>query len=142
MNEVLIYTREDFIKILTLLKNKTKYIELVIPYGDNENDDLVQFLEPYLTTKKKVKSWTGTKTKGKSSTMYKYEYNEQDEKKILKFLHNYSSFFFHIKDSDGFYNEVKLTEFGDKDIAFFDQKGNCLFYTTTHEGLAYTSLVL
>ncbi|MFL0507310.1 hypothetical protein ACH0B5_16335 [Ureibacillus sp. 179-F W5.1 NHS] len=140
MREVPIYKREDFLNILALLKNKTKCIELVIPYGDNEKDDLVQFLEPYLITKKKVKSWTGTTTKGKSSTMYKYEYTEQDEKKILKFLHNYSSFFFHIQDSNGYYNEVKLTEFEDKDIAFFDQKGNCLFYTITHEGLAYTSL--
>lgn len=63
--------------------------------------------------------------------MYVYRY----DKAIFKKLKNYSSFFFFQTDCNGC-DSMRFTEFGDKDIAFFDKNDELVFWTITHEGYA------
>ena len=56
--------------------------------------------------------------------------------KIFNDLRKINSFFYNTWDNK-LGETVETTEFGYMNIAFFDSKGKLLFYTITHEGIAW-----
>ena len=51
----------DYLKILDKLESKTKYIEVVVIFGNKSNDLVEKFKDDIIETKK-VKEWWGTLT--------------------------------------------------------------------------------
>jgi hypothetical protein len=116
--QIIISSHEQHIELLNKIRPLTKFIEIVIPYTDTPNDELILSFRPFLIERKKVHEWTGTISGGKASTLYRYSSFDY----LFERLCGYESFF---------------TSFGDNDIAFFDADNNVIFYTTTHEGYAF-----
>lgn len=124
---------EDYIKILNKIENKCKYIEIVIISGSKHNELINKFNNEIIDTKK-VSEWWGTKTNRKN-----YLYRINSNKKIFDYLRKFETFCKYYEYgtnkkslSRGDYSEI--TDFGMDDIAFYDEKNNCLLCTTTHEG--------
>lgn len=122
---------EDYIKILNKLELKTKYIKIVFVDGKH---DLVNKFKNDIIESDKVSQWWGTVT-SKKHNLYKINAS----KELFIYLRKFETFTKHHKyGSDikslsyGDYSEV--TDFGIDDIAFYDDKDNCLLCTTTHEG--------
>jgi hypothetical protein len=119
---------EEYLELLEKLERRTKYIEVVTPYSDGSKDDFIINMQEYITEKRRVTSWWGTTTRGRSSSLFKIRADNE----VFNYLKKYSVFCLTESDGRGF--RIKLTDFGDKDIAFYDSKKKLLFCTTTHEG--------
>ena len=117
MKQVFPSSHEQHIEILNKIKPFTKFVEIVIPYGDSPNDELILSLRPFLIERKKVHEWAGTISGGKASTLYRYSSSDY----LFQRLNELESFF---------------TSLDYNDIAFFDENNDVIFYTTTHERYA------
>ena len=106
----------DYLKILNILEQKTKFIEYVLI--DTNNTTLVDFVPENIYSQKKSNAWWGTST-SQSCEIYKIIATNNLFSKLRKF-------------------KTFCTDFGINDIAFFDNKSEPLLFTTTHEG--YISL--
>lgn len=131
MIEIQLRSHEQHIEILNRIRPHTKYIEIVVPYADAPSDELIVKLQPFFIERKQVKSWQGTFSKGKASTLYRYQYSRD----VFKILETYTAFFFS-RDNQRGEPFAEYTPFGDKDIAFCNAENDVLFYTTTHEAIA------
>ena len=123
----------DYLKILDKLESKTKYIEVVVIFGNKSNDLVEKFKDDIIETKK-VKEWWGTLT-----TKYNNLYKIKASTELFAYLKTFETFCkYYVYGSNaktlryGDYSET--TDFGCDDIAFYDKNGNCLLCTTTHEG--------
>ena len=131
---------ESYLKVLKILEEKTKYIELVL-----RNKDIVKKFKSDIIGSKIVTEWWGTKMI-KSTKLFRI----QATKEIFEFLRKYETFckyYFSKRVIDNFYESGSIlgdvcesTDFGDDDIAFFDDLDNILLCTTTHEGYIMISL--
>ena len=144
MKQTILPSHERHVEILDKIRPLTRFVEIVIPYGDVQNDELIIALEPFLVETKKVQEWTGTISGGGAVTLHRYFASDD----LFQCLSEYEGFFMSIPykaSPDDFIHihsdivlwQMEYTSFGDKDIAFFDEDGNVLFYTTTHEGDAF-----
>ncbi|WP_207871800.1 hypothetical protein DOK78_000199 [Enterococcus sp. DIV2402] len=133
MKNINITNKNDYIKILDFLEKKTKYIELLQLIDDEESNLIIDKYSNLLISKKNVSNWIDSGAKG---VVYKFDINLSDKKKIFGDLKSINSFFYNKFDSK-IGEIVETTEFGYMNIAFFDLKGNLLFYTITHEGIAW-----
>lgn len=122
-------THDTFVKWLDELEKKTEYIEIVTPYSDGSDDELICEIREYILETKKVGAWWGTKTNRKNSTLFRIKAN----KKVFDLLRGYHTFCISVIHSE-YGCSAETTDFGDKDIAFFDDRKEPIFYTTTHEG--------
>ena len=144
MEQIIITSHEQHVALLKKISPATKFIEIVIPYGEASNDELIISLRPFLIEMKKVWEWAGTISGGTESTLYRYSSDDA----LFQRLNEYEAFFLHIpyktSPDDFIYFpddivrwQMEYTSFGDKDIAFFDENSDVLFWTTTHEGDAF-----
>lgn len=118
---------KDYLKIIEKLEEKTKYVEIVLI--DNKEDEMIEVFEKDILEVSKVNSWWGTETEGEPSALYKIKATP----KLFEFLKGITTFCITEKNIWG-ESHTKTTEFGYKDIAFFDEKEELIFCTTTHEG--------
>ncbi len=130
-----INSHEDYIRIITSLRNKTKYIQIVQINGDErKKDSIIENAFKYMKLIKKIKTnlWAGNKTSsGNSGVLYEFESTEN----YLIHLKSYQSFFLSSFVNESY--EPVYTDFGLDDICFLNGKRQVIFYTTTHEGLAF-----
>lgn len=132
MEDIFIENHEQYLTLLKKLKDRTAYIVIVQVFRDkkdkliNHADSTMRLLEEKLADE-----WPGTKTYGGKNLQKVYAANDE----FFDYLESFSSFFFsHIGKNEEFI--VERTEFGVNDIAFYDIRKRCLFFTTTHEGYA------
>ena len=92
---------EAYVKLLNMIRYKTKYVEVVLINGERF-DDLLDSVWDYIAEHRVVNRWWGTVRGGRGA------------------------------DEHGEW--VEETDFGDKDIAFFDEKKEPMLFTITHEG--------
>lgn len=118
---ILLNDHNEYLKVLEKLKNKTQYIEYVLV--DKKNTYLIEQLKNNILKIKLVNQWWGTETFEKH---HLYKINATSES--FEFLKRYSTFCM-VKN-----HKVIQTDFGINDIAFLDNKGEPLLFTTTHEG--------
>lgn len=97
-----------------------QYIEYVII--DKKNKHLIEELKDNIFEIKLVNQWWGTETLQKHTL---YRINATPE--CFDFLKRYSTFCI-VKN-----HHIIQTDFGINDIAFLDNKGEPLLFTTTHE---------
>ena len=138
MENIIDYTgklnnNEDYLKILEKLEIKTKYIEVVITFG-NKSSELVEKFKGNIIENRKVKEWWGTLTT-KSNNLYKIKATPE----LFDYLRQFETFCkYYVYGSNaktlsyGDYSET--TDFGYDDIAFYDKNNKFLLGTTTHEG--------
>lgn len=134
MNELKITTKLEYLNILKSLEKQTKYIEFLQPYDVLVENSIVTNVEDhYIIATKNVSNWNKSGAKGK---LLKINVTNENKIKIFDMLKKFDSFFFNTFNMK--YGEtVEYTDFGLSNIAFFNIKGELLFYTITHEGLAF-----
>ena len=146
MKQVILSSHEQHVEILNKIRPSARFVEIVIPHGDAPDDELIMALKPYLFETKKVQEWAGTIFGGRPATLRRYSCDDR----LFQRLSEYEGFFIHVpyKTSPGdfihFHDDIErwqmeYTTFGDKDIAFLEENGGVLFYTTTHEGDVFIS---
>ena len=133
MKIIKITNKNDYIQILNFLEKNTKYIELLQLIDDNESNFIIEKYNQLLITKKNVFNWNDSGAKG---VVYKFDIKFSDKEKIFNDLRKINSFFYNTWDNK-LGETVETTEFVYMNIAFFDSKGKLLFYTITHEGIAW-----
>ena len=111
------------------LEKVTKYIEIVTPYRDGSDDELLVKIQDWILETGQVSEWWGTRTVEKSSSWFRIK----ADRKVFDQLRKYQTFCVLTAYSE-YGDFVEQTDFKDKDIAFFDEKKEPLFFTTTHEG--------
>ena len=129
--ELKLTSHDQYLKLLKLLEREATIIEIVQINGDDQNDPIIKAAQPYIIRKQNVNQWLGTLRKGAGVP----KYTLRAEKPFFGFLQRYEGVFFNEMDKRGC-DTVRETDFGQDDIAFFNRKGEPLFYTTTHEGYA------
>lgn len=121
-------SHEDYLKIIKLLKQKSKYIEYVLV--DEDDTRLVDKFKDLIVSVQPKNKWWGTKS-SKKSTVYKLTVS----KELFQYLQKFETFCKYTVSNTGDISEN--TDFGFNDIAFFDDKDLPLLFTTTHEGYIY-----
>lgn len=120
-------THEEYIKILKLLEEKTKYIEIVL-IDEKETNNLVEKFKDDIISTKIVSEWWGTITVAKNKLI-----RIKASKKLFMYLKQFETFCKYISSGRrGDYSEI--TDFGYDDIAFYNKNNEMLLCTTTHEG--------
>lgn len=133
MENIRITTKADYFEIVNFLEKKTKYVELLRLLDDQESTIILNKYKYLLVTEKNVSNWNNSGAKG---TLFKFDIDLVNRKKFFNDLRKIDSFFYnHFDVVLG--SSVDTTEFGYMNIAFFDLNGKLLFYTSTHEGLAW-----
>lgn len=153
---------DDYIKILYKLKEKCKYIDIVIINGGKTNEIIEKFKDNIIETRL-VSEWKGTTILESKNKLYRLLATEE----IFKYLTKYETFCKYLKDEnfeviteisdeefeknflidcsiqedeeefeieEKYGDEVIITDFGYDDIAFYNEKNEVLLFTTTHEG--------
>ncbi|KAF1296574.1 hypothetical protein BAU15_14625 [Enterococcus sp. JM4C] len=128
-----ITNKNDYMKILNFLEKQTKYIEILQLMDDNQPNFIIEKYRAILVTQKTVSNWNDTGAKG---LLYKFDLNLAEKERIFKDLKKIDPFFYN-KFDIRLGETVENTDFGYANIAFFDIKGKLVFYTITHEGLAW-----
>ena len=124
---------DRYYSILSKLENVTKYVELLKLVDDTEPNFLINKYNDILIVKKEITDWHNTGAKG---TMFKFDMKLKNRKEFFSDLKKFDSFFYNIFDAQNG-ETVEITNFGYMNIAFFSMQGKFLFYTNTHEGLAW-----
>jgi hypothetical protein len=120
---------EDYVTLLNIIEEKCLYLEIV-PICDNKENELVKMFKEDLISESQVSTWWGTNMQGETS-LYKVAASPQ----LFLKLKQYETFFkFYYENNVGLIE----TDFGQDDIAFFDDKEDPLLFMTPHEG--YISL--
>ena len=116
-----------YLKVLNVLEKETKYIEIVL-IDEKETNDLVEKFKQDIISTEFVSSWWGTETEAKNKLV-----KINASKELFEYLKQFETFCKY-KSSllRGDYSEI--TNFGDDDIAFYDENDEILLCTTTHEG--------
>ena len=127
---------ESYLDILNRIDKKCEYIEVVI-LDEKESNDLIEKFRNDIISVKKVKEWWGTEVV--SLEPCNYLYRLKYSKKLYNYLSKFETFckYFEYgttKKSLEYGDYREITDFGVDDIAFYDQNGNYLLWTTTHEG--------
>lgn len=131
MVQIYLFSHDDYKNLLNILKIYTKYVEVVIPYGDSPSDPFIMSLQDLLMVRKQVFKWQGTETYGSvPSTLYQFLATE----KLFDSLVNMYDNFFYVSNNK---LDFHYSSFGDKDIAFYDAENKPIFYATPHEGYSY-----
>mgnify|MGYP003302391504 CR=1 FL=1 len=119
----------DYLKVMNVLKSRTKYIEIVVLDGRKSNDLLNEFKDNVIFVKK-VSKWWNTEIRG---TNYLYRLKTSNE--LFEYLSRFETFckYFEADEFCG-YDRCETTDFGIDDIAFYDDCDLPLLCTTTHEG--------
>jgi hypothetical protein len=127
-----IYDHAQYESLLLRLRKLSRYVVLVQIDGEAADDPhVLQAMETMvLVDKKPVCKWLGTDAFGRA-VQYEFFLNT---KAFFNYLLQYPSFFFNERLD---YSSIEDTSFGLDDIAFLDKDRKPLFYTTTHEGLAW-----
>ncbi|MDE7264285.1 MAG: hypothetical protein K2N64_06460 [Anaeroplasmataceae bacterium] len=115
----------EYLKILNILEQKTKYIEYVLV--DESDTWFINALQEDIYEQKKVNHWWGTKT-SQRCCLYKIKASTT----LFSILRKFSTFCVMKSGEWGDYTEA--TDFGINDIAFFDDRTEPILFTTTHEG--------
>ena len=129
---ITITNHTQYIDILNKIRKATAKIIIVQINGFVKDDPIVETAKQMMILEKQeiVDRWFGTIAPGRKAVQYTF----QKKRAYFGYLSDFESFF--IVESENPY-EVAETDFGFDDIAFIDQNGEMLFYTTTHEGYAY-----
>lgn len=129
---VWIESHRQYLEILGKIRKDTALIALVQADGADEDDPIIETAKQMMSLEKRetVSRWPGTISSGENAVRYVFRKHHS----FFGYLATFESFFF-VKSRDPFV--VETTDFGMDDIAFLDQTGELLFYTTTHEGYAY-----
>ena len=118
---------EEYLKILKLLEEKTKYIEIVL-IDEKETNDLVEKFKSDIVSSKIVSKWWGTQSVAKNRLV-----RINASKELFDYLQQFETFCkYHVSLQNGEYSE--LTDFGCDDIAFYNESGEMMLSTITHEG--------
>lgn len=118
-------TQEAYRNALQYLKAHTRYIEIVLV--DESDTRLIDAFAKDIVETRKTKRWWGTKS-SRASTLVTIKATSQ----LFHYLNGFSTFC--ILTTDAYGDHALSTEFGENDIAFFDEKKEPLLFTTTHEG--------
>ena len=127
---------ESYLDILNKIDKKCEYIEVVI-LDERESNDLIEEFRNDIISVKKVKEWWGTEVDSLEPCNYLYQLKYS--KRLYNYLSKFETFckYFEYgttKKSLEYGDYREITDFGMDDIAFYDQNGNYLLWTTTHEG--------
>ena len=135
--EVDLYSRQQYLAILDMLKKDTESVVIVQIDGPNDADPIVETARNRMQLKSEetVSEWLGTIAPGRGAAQYTFESSAE----FFGYLATLESFFLWknpAKPHMG-YMQLHRTDFGIDDIAFLDRNDTLLFYTTTHEGFAW-----
>lgn len=121
---------DDYLKVLKVLKKRTKYIEIVL-IDQKKTNHLIEKFSNDILLEKKVNNWWNTKTTGENKLI-----RIKATKELFKYLEQFETFCKYLT-SEKYGEYAKMTDFQDDDIAFYDEDGKYLLFTTTHEGYIY-----
>lgn len=133
MKLVSIETKADYLKLLDYLEEKTKYVEVLRLLDDTESHFIIEKYRSRLVTEKKVSHWLDSGGKG---TLFKFDFDLKSRRPFFADLRRSEPFFYN-RVANFLGESFATTTFGYVNIAFFDLQGKLLFYTITHEGLAW-----
>lgn len=125
-----INNRKQYLDVLGKIRKLTQKIIIVQIDGPIKNDTIIDTAYDLLHLEKKeiVSEWHGTKAEaGRGAIQYTFN-TIRNRKEFFGWLSSLNSFW------DGI--ETNLKEFPNSrfnDIAFLDENGSLLFYSTTHE---------
>ncbi len=131
-SDIKLIGKTQHLRLLDILESRTSVIEYVMICGENAEDSLLNIAGPFLIRKEKTSSWLGTVSGDPKPVKYIF----RADKAIFDHLRSCEAFF--INNGD----DIIHTDFGINDIAFRDDKGEALFFTTTHEGTATISTAI
>ena len=125
-------THEKYEKLLFQLRKMSNYVQLIQIDGYDNKDPHILIADQTLekTDMGETRAWLGTTRRGKASFQHRYRITD---KSFFDYLMQFENFF----NLEGTVNKISLKSFGTDDIAFFDKDQCPLFYTVTHEGLAF-----
>ena len=121
---------ENYLKMLDILEKKCSFI------GISKNHKIIDIFNNFIISIEKSYTWWGIETSYLETLYY-----IKTSKELFNFLRKYDTFCkyiigsFEMMKSD----EVVLTEFGQNDIAFFDDNEKILLRTNTHEGFIFVN---
>lgn len=123
---------DEYLKILEKLKDKSKYIEIVVIF-EKENNELVDTFKNDIIFSKKVFKWWGTESSAVNNL-----YRIKASNELFDYLTKFETFCkYLVADNKYYYDRQITTDFGEDDIAFFDDNDIPLLFTTTHESYIY-----
>lgn len=123
---------DEYLKILEKLKDKSKYIEIVIIF-EKGNNELVDTFKNDIIFSKKVSKWWGTESSAVNNL-----YRIKASNELFDYLTKFETFCkYFVADNKYYYDRQITTNFGEDDIAFFDDNDIPLLFTTTHESYIY-----
>jgi len=125
---------DEYVELLGAVRPFTRYIAIVQIDGYDPDDEVVLEADACMESagRYNTNNWPGTKTSGMRAQVHMYKANH----KFFKFLAEFESFFFNVRDEWGC-DVVERTDFGFDDIIFMDENRDVMMYTTTHEGEIY-----
>ena len=121
-----INSHDEYLEILKKLEKKSQYIEYVLV--DESDTKFIEKFKDLIISMTPKNKWWGTKTGGRGRQVYKIK----SSKEIFRYLNKIETFCKCIVSIHG--DIAESTDFGINDIAFFDDSGTPLLFTTTHEG--------
>ena len=129
---IIIKSRSQYLDILNTIQKDTAKIIIVQIDGEDIEDPIVKNAKEMMILEKQeiVSKWFGTIAPGRKAVRYTFLKNRE----FFVYLSSFESFFIVLSENPFVAN---LTDFGIDDIAFSDNNGDLLFFTTTHEGYAY-----
>lgn len=131
-DSITLKSRSQYLDILNTIRNDTAKIIIVQIDGEDKKDPIVNKAKEMMTLEKQeiVCKWFGTIAPGRAAVRYTF----LKKREFFDYLSSFESFFIVLSEKP---YRVKKTDFGFDDIAFSDNNGELLLFTTTHEGYAY-----
>lgn len=134
MVEIELNNKEDFAIYINKVFKYVRKIEYVILEFDNKaNKKILKYMKDNNIRPKKVKSWKGTTTSSKSNLLYRFNASPLFKELLLGF----DNFFTISKKeiSKNVYScSIEETNWGQSDIAFYDNKNKVISFVIAHEG--------
>lgn len=117
----------EYVRVLKKLKQTCQYVEYVLIFGQDDEAGLPEELKDFVILEAWTKKWWGTKSSHRRR-LYRIKWSDE----VFAYLKQFETFckssFVHGKMI------AEDTDFGQNDIAFFDDETIPLLFTTTHEG--------
>lgn len=132
---VRLLNHEDYLAVLERLRPRAATIEFVLHPQEGEQALADRLADWVIETRQGVPPRPGYAKPDPKATLLVVRAHRE----VFAVLRSYEGFFRLLPGTPGrgTGDRVEFTEFGNVDVVFLDQAGRIIFWTVTHEGLAF-----